>query len=80
MLWKKYPKKVGKKEALNYYNEAIKNGKSFDIIEQGLNNYIEHLKYDDTPDIHIKNGSNWFKNECWNDEYEVNYNNIDFPF
>lgn len=80
LLWNRYPKKVGKKEALNYYNEAIKNGGSFDIIEQGLDNYIEHLKDDDTPDIHIKNGSNWFKNECWNDEYEVNYNNIDFPF
>lgn len=63
-----------------YYNQAIKNGESFDTIEQGLDNYIEHLKIDDTPDIHIKNGSNWFKGECWNDEYEVNYHNIDFPF
>ena len=26
LLWNKYPKKVGKKEALNYYNEAIKMG------------------------------------------------------
>lgn len=71
-LWSKYPKRVGKKEALYYYNQAIKNGESFEFIEQGLNNYIEHLKNDDTPDIHIKYGSNWFKNECWNDEYETN--------
>lgn len=80
LLWDKYPKRTGKKEALYYYNQAIKNGESFDTIEQGLDNYIEHLKIDDTPDIHIKNGSNWFKGECWNDEYEVNYHNIDFPF
>lgn len=80
LLWNKYPKRVGKKEALYYYNQAIKNGESFEIIEQGLDNYIEHLKNDDTPDIHIKYGSNWFKNECWDDEYEVNYHNIDFPF
>lgn len=72
LLWNKYPKKVGKKEALYYYDQAIKNGESFEIIEQGLDNYIEHLKNDDKPDIHIKYGSNWFKNECWNDEYEIN--------
>lgn len=80
LLWDKYPKRTGKKEALYYYNQAIKNGESFDTIEQGLDNFIEHLKIDDTPDIHIKNGSNWFKGECWNDEFEVNYHNIDFPF
>lgn len=77
-LWDKYPKKIGKKEALYYYNEAIKNGESFDIIGQGLDNYIEYLKDNNTPDILIKNGSNWFKGSCWNDEYETN--NYDFDF
>ena len=43
-----------------------------------MDNYVEYLKSEDTPDIIIKNGSNWFKGECWNDEYEVYYNNIDF--
>lgn len=42
LLWNKYPKKVGKKETLYCYNQAI------------------------------KNGFNWFKGECWNDEYEIN--------
>ena len=63
-LWNKYPKKVGKKETLYYYNQAIKNGESFDVIEQGLDNYIDYLKNEGIPDIHIKYGSNWFKNEC----------------
>lgn len=72
LLWNKYPKKVGKKEALYCYNQAIKNGETFDTIKQGLDNYVEYLKNEDTPDIHIKNGSNWFKGECWNDEYETN--------
>lgn len=44
LLWNKYPKRVGKKEALYYYNEAIKKG------------------------------------ECLDDDYEVSYHNIDFPF
>ena len=79
-LWNKYPKKVGKKEALYYYNQAIKNGESFDVIEQGLDNYIDYLKNEGTPDIHIKYGSNWFKNECWNDEYETNNHYFDDIF
>lgn len=60
LLSKKYPKRVGKKEALYYYyyNEAIKKGETFDTIEQGLDNYIEYLKNEDIPDITIKNGSN----------------------
>ena len=61
LLWKKYPKRVGKKEALYYYNEAIKKGETFDVIKRGLDNYIEYLKNEATPDIIIKNGSNWFK-------------------
>lgn len=79
-LWNKYPKKVGKKEALYYYNQAIKNGESFDFIEQGLDNYIDYLKNEGTPDIHIKYGSNWFKNEYWNDEYETNNHYFDDIF
>lgn len=80
LLWNKYPKRVGKKEVLCYYNKVIKKGETFDVIDQGVDNYIEYIKNEDTPDILIKNGSNWFKGECWNDEHEVNYHNIDFPF
>lgn len=80
LLWSKYPKKVGKKEALYYYNRAIKKGESFNIIEQGLDNYIDYLNNDGTPDIHIKYGFNWFKNECWNDEYETNNHYFDDIF
>lgn len=61
MLWKKYLKRVGKKEALYYYNKAIKKGETFDVIKRGLDNYIEYLKNEAAPDIIIKNGSNWFK-------------------
>lgn len=78
-LWSKYPKKVGKAEALHYYDTAIKNGESFDIIDQGIDNYNEYINYNMTQDIFIKNGSTWFKNGCWNDNYEINrfdYNDI----
>lgn len=68
-----------KKDKLKLINEVL-NGKSFDVIEQGLDNYIDYLKNEGTPDIHIKYGSNWFKNECWNDEYETNNHYFDDIF
>ena len=40
----------------------------------------EYLNNEGTPDIHIKYGSNWFKNECWNDEYETNNHYFDDIF
>ena len=80
LLWNKYPKRVGKKEALYYYNEAIKKGETFDTIVQGLDNCIEYLKNEDIPDITIKNGSNWFKGECLDDDYELVIITMTFHF
>lgn len=36
-------KKIGKAEALNCYNEAIQEGYSFDVINQGLDNILNIL-------------------------------------
>ncbi|MGN1324337.1 MAG: hypothetical protein ACI4VR_03980 [Bacilli bacterium] len=71
-LWNKYPRKIGKNEALYYYDKAIKNGELFDIIGGGLENYINYIEEKNTQDLFIKNGSTWFKGECWNDEYPTN--------
>ena len=56
-LWDKYPKKIGKGVALYYYNKAIKNGESFDVIGEGLDNYIKYIEENGTQDIFIKNAS-----------------------
>lgn len=79
-LWNKYPKKIAKKDALQYYNDAINEGESFEDIKNGLNNYLEFVKESDMQDIFIKNGSNWFKNYGWNDEYTNNEFDIDKVF
>lgn len=68
----KYSKKNGKSVALYYYNKTIKNGESFNVIGEELDNYIKYIEEKGTQDIFIKNASTWFKSECWNDEYETN--------
>lgn len=69
VLWNKYPRKVGKAEALKYYNEAIEDGHSFDIINQGLDKYIRYIEINGTEKEFIKKGSSWFNGYCWEDEY-----------
>jgi hypothetical protein len=70
-LWEKYPKKQGKKDALRHYINARKKNVSFETIDKGLDNYIEHLKKTKTQNQYIKQGSTWFNQECWNDDYKT---------
>lgn len=54
VLWDKYPKKIGKAEALYCYNEAIQEGYSFDVINQGLDNYIKYIDLNGIEKKYIK--------------------------
>lgn len=54
VLWDKYPKKIGKAEALKCYNEAIQEGYSFDVINQGLDNYIKYIDLNGIEKEYIK--------------------------
>ncbi len=68
-LWRKYPKKQGKKEAFNHY-KATRKKASFEEIEKGLNNYLMYIKSNNIELRYIKNGSTWF-NGHYEDEYEM---------
>lgn len=68
-LWRKYPRKQGKKEALNKYRLARRKGVSFDTINDGLDRYIAYLEAEGTDTQYIKHGSAWFCQESWEDEY-----------
>ena len=70
VLWDKYSKKIGKAEALNCYNEAIQEGYSFDVINQGLDNYIKYIDLNGIEKEYIKKGATWFSDYCWEDEYD----------
>ena len=69
-LWEAYPRKEGKKKACEYYVRARKNGTTFDQVMNGINDYCRQIKAKGTSREYIKQGSTWFGNECWNDEYD----------
>lgn len=70
-LWKLYPRKDGKKKAFETYKRAIKNGTTNKEIQTGIVNYLTQIKIQGTPKQYIKQGSTWFNQECWNDEYNL---------
>lgn len=71
VLWSRYPKKRGKQKAQDAYIRHRKKGVSYETISQGLNNYIEYIKESKTDTQYIKDGSTWFRNQCWDDDYQV---------
>ena len=69
ILWKLYPRKIGKPKALKAYEKARKNGTTFEQVKQGIEMYLVNIKQTKTATEYIKHGSTWFNGECWNDEY-----------
>lgn len=70
-LWKLYPKKSGKPKAFSAYKRAIKKGVTNKEIQTGIVKYLTQIKVQGTTKEYIKNGSTWFNQECWNDEYNL---------
>lgn len=65
VVWAKYPKKLGKKEALGYFNMSVRTDDDFIKINQAIDNYNKHIKTNYTENKFIKEGNNWFKD--WED-------------
>jgi hypothetical protein len=71
-IWKTYPRKEGKTNALKAYIKARTDKKdpvSMEDVQNGLQAYIEYIKAEGVPMQYIKHGSTWFNQRCWNDEY-----------
>jgi hypothetical protein len=72
-VWELYPRKAGRKDALNAFIRARKKGVSYATIEAGVREYAEVCRNRDPQ--YIKYGSSWFTGEGWNDrELEVRGN------
>lgn len=76
-LWSLYPKKVGKKKSFDKYLK-IHSLVSDEEIENGIKKYVEHINKEKKELRYVKDGSTWFNQECWKDEYEneLDKNNI----
>lgn len=61
-LWKLYPKKIGKKDALNsYMNWRAQSPKNtYERAVKQLSDYLKYLKNNKITNRYIFNGSNWF--------------------
>lgn len=70
-LWKEYPNKQGKAKALQSYIKARNKDKTeYQYIQDGLKKYLTYCKQNKdwySP----KNGSTWFNQQSWNDEYPI---------
>lgn len=73
-LWKLYPRKEGKKEAFEAYKRAIKKDTTNKDIQTGIVSYLKYINAQSIEKQYVKQGSTWFKGECWDDEYNVNGN------
>lgn len=69
-LWSIYPNKKGRSKAFQHYKKARKSY-SYEQIETGLQAYIFYIKEKKIDMQYVKNGSTWFNQECWNDDYTV---------
>ena len=71
-LWQLFPNKKGKNNALRDYIKARKKGVKLEIIADGLKKYLMYIKFEKIEPRYIKNGSTWFHQECWDDDYNIN--------
>jgi hypothetical protein len=70
LLWKIYPRKMGKKKAFDSFKKARKVKKvPYEIIENGLYRYLRHIEDQGLEEQYIQHGSTWFNQEKWQDEY-----------
>ena len=70
-IWKLYPNKKGKKNALAAYKRAIKKGVTNKEIQNGIVKYKKQIEIQGTEPRFIAQGSTWFNQERWNDEYDT---------
>lgn len=71
MIWSLYPRKQGKSNAFKTYIKARKKGVTKKTIYNGLQNYLEYIRIEKVKPQYIKQGSTWFNQECWNDDYSI---------
>ena len=68
-VWNIYPKKQGKKEALEAYIRARKKGVSTVDILNGIAAYKNYINIEKIDEKYIKQGSTFFRQQAWQDDW-----------
>jgi hypothetical protein len=70
LLWKMYPRKIGKKKAFDSFKKARKVKKvPYETIENGLYRYLKYIEQQELEETFIQHGSTFFNQEKWQDEF-----------
>ena len=80
ILWKLYPRKEGKSNALKDYIKARKDKKcpvTMEEVQAGIKRYAAYVKANGITKRYIKQGSTWFHQHCWEDEYQTEGSVVD---
>lgn len=62
-VWREYPKRLGRKQALSHFNASVKNEVDVAAIQVALAKYKKHIQGKERQ--YIQHGSTWFNN--WRD-------------
>lgn len=65
LIWKQYPKKDGRKAALNHFRASVKTEEDYKNIQIALSKYKKYIEIEKKEYQYIKQGSTWFNN--WKD-------------
>lgn len=68
-LWKLYPRKQGKRGAFEAYKRARKDGVTDEEIRKGIEAYRDYIKISETDPQYIKQGSTFFSQRAWADDW-----------
>ena len=71
ILWAIYPKKQGKKKALDSYVKARKKGTTYEEVKEGIFAYAKYIRATNTEERFIKHGSTFFNQQSWQDDWTV---------
>ena len=72
MLWKLYPRKIGKQKSLKKYLEySKKEDQLFDKVKVGIENYLDYIKINKIETAFIKHAITYFNNQSWLDDYST---------
>ena len=79
-IWELYPKKQGKTKAFESYKKAVKDGVTDEQIIKGINDYNKQIEIQQTDIQYIKQGSTFFNQRNYLDEFiTVRQNNTKQP-
>lgn len=70
-LYEMYPRKQGKKKALEHYIKARKEGTTYEEVEKGIFAYVRLIKAENRDPQYIKHASTFFSQRAWLDDFTV---------